>query len=125
MRIMRVAAFLVLGLSLMLVASGQKPTAVSFSSWASHNRIGFSTLLQIKPVCAASAAQPTTCSECPEKCKSLSDGCKNGDQVSCYRAAACLCQCNLDAGGCGSSREALQKCIDENTKKAQDAEQLE
>ena len=38
----------------------------------------------------------------------------------CYKAAACLCKCNLDEGGCGSSKEALRECYEENEKLARD-----
>ena len=115
MRILRVAVFLLLGLSLMAVSSEQKPLADSYFSWSSY-KIARSAMLQINPGCAASPGLPTACSECAGVCKHFVDECKDGNQASCYRAAACLCQCNLDAGGCGSSHEALQKCVDENTK---------
>lgn len=121
MRTIRVAALLVLSLALMLVAYGQKPSDDSFLSWARH-QIFRSTTLQVNAVCAASPAGGTACSECAGKCQHFVDDCKKGGQAACYRAAACLCQCNLDAGGCGSSREALQKCVDENTKRAKELE---
>lgn len=63
-------------------------------------------------------AQDSPCAACGPKCQGYVDECKAGNQTSCYRAAACLCQCNLDAGGCGSDKEALQKCVDENNKNA-------
>jgi len=66
--------------------------------------------------------QGTACSECTSTCQARVDECKAGRMSSCYRAAQCLCQCNLDAGGCGSSREALQRCVDENKKLADEME---
>jgi len=64
----------------------------------------------------------TACSECAASCQYRVDECKAGQMSSCYRAAQCLCQCNLDAGGCGSSHEALQRCVDENKKFADEME---
>jgi len=66
--------------------------------------------------------EPQECSECEGKCKPWIDKCKAGGQYGCYKAAACLCKCNLDAGGCGSSKEALQKCYEENEKLAKELE---
>jgi hypothetical protein len=63
--------------------------------------------------------QESPCASCGAKCQNYVDECKAGNQKSCYRAAACLCQCNLDAGGCGSDKEALQKCVDDNNKNAE------
>jgi hypothetical protein len=57
------------------------------------------------------------CNMCESRCASLTSGCRNS-QSSCYRAAACLCQCNIDAGGCGSSISALQRCVSDNTASA-------
>jgi hypothetical protein len=64
--------------------------------------------------------EPQECSKCEGKCKSWIDKCKDGGQYACYKAAACLCKCNLDAGGCGSSKEALQECYEKNEKLAKD-----
>jgi|SRR6185369_5062256 len=76
---------------------------------------------------AAGESVPTVvaqqeCSKCEGKCKSWVDKCKEGGQYACYKAAACLCKCNLDAGGCGSSKEALQECYEKNEKLAKDLE---
>jgi hypothetical protein len=60
------------------------------------------------------------CAKCEGKCKAWIDKCKEGGQYACYKAAACLCKCNLDAGGCGSSKEALQECYEKNEKLAKD-----
>lgn len=70
-------------------------------------------------------ARPTAASECKDctaRCSGKIDECKQGGQKACYLAAACLCQCNLDEGGCGSSKEALQKCVDDNQKAARELE---
>lgn len=69
---------------------------------------------------SVSVVEPQECSKCEGKCKSWIDRCKDGGQYACYKAAACLCKCNLDAGGCGSSKEALQECYEENEKLAKE-----
>lgn len=68
-----------------------------------------------------SAAAP--CAECPNQCQSHVNACKDGSVKECYLAAACLCQCNLDAGGCGSDKEALRQCVEDNNKNARALEQ--
>ena len=60
------------------------------------------------------------CAKCEGKCKTWIDKCKEGAQHACYKAAACLCKCNLDAGGCGSSKKALEECYEENEKLARE-----
>jgi hypothetical protein len=60
------------------------------------------------------------CAKCEGKCKTWIDKCKEGRQYACYKAAACLCKCNLDAGGCGSSKKALEECYEENEKLARE-----
>ena len=75
---------------------------------------------------AADAAEISTvlaaqeCAKCEGKCKTWVDKCKEGGQYACYKAAACLCKCNLDAGGCGSSKKALEECYEENEKLARE-----
>jgi hypothetical protein len=69
---------------------------------------------------SAIATEPQECSKCEGKCKAWIDKCKEGEQYACYKAAACLCKCNLDAGGCGSSKEALQECYEKNEKLAKE-----
>jgi len=69
---------------------------------------------------SATATEPQECSKCEGKCKAWIDKCKEGGQYACYKAAACLCKCNLDAGGCGSSKEALQECYEKNEKLAKE-----
>ncbi len=49
----------------------------------------------------------------------LTAQCKNGSMSACYLAAAELCQCNLNNGGCGTSASALQQCVSQNTASAQ------
>ena len=81
-------------------------------------------MLSFSPVTSLTTAfdPPQECSECEGKCKSWIDRCKAGGQYACYKAAACLCKCNLDAGGCGSSKEALQECYEKNEKLAKELE---
>jgi hypothetical protein len=71
---------------------------------------------------AQMAFQATECSNCTNNAdytRYLAE-CKGGSVRSCYLAAAALCQCNLDAGGCGSSTDALRTCVEQNRKQAQD-----
>lgn len=44
--------------------------------------------------------------------------CSKGIMSACYRAAAALCQCQLNSGGCGSDTQQLQQCVDSNTSTA-------
>jgi hypothetical protein len=44
--------------------------------------------------------------------------CTTGNFASCYRAAAALCQCNINKGGCGNNAQALQSCVASNTNSA-------
>jgi hypothetical protein len=71
---------------------------------------------------AAMVTLPQECAQCEGKCKALVDKCKEGGQSACYKAAACLCKCNLDAGGCGSSKEALRECYEQNERLARELE---
>jgi hypothetical protein len=64
------------------------------------------------------AVDAGACDDCADTCAARTQACKDGSIKSCYLAAVCLCQCNLDAGGCGSSKEQLRECIDENQKLA-------
>jgi hypothetical protein len=65
---------------------------------------------------------PQECARCESQCQAWVDKCKEGGQYACYKAAACLCKCNLDAGGCGSSKEALKECYEQNETLAKDLE---
>jgi hypothetical protein len=82
---------------------------------------------QVAPTNAAAAKSQTNfvtvaptqeCAQCESHCKAWVDKCKEGGQYACYKAAACLCKCNLDAGGCGSSKDALRECYEQNEKAA-------
>ena len=74
---------------------------------------------------AAALLPAQECSECEGKCQAWIDKCKEGGQYACYKAAACLCKCNLDAGGCGSSKDALRECYEQNEKLAKELESPE
>jgi hypothetical protein len=67
-------------------------------------------------------AKPVGCEDCAARCAGVIDECKQGGQAACYKAAACLCQCNFDEGGCGIDKEALQKCVDDNLAAAKKVE---
>ena len=60
------------------------------------------------------------CADCADRCDGWISKCKEGGQYACYKAAACLCKCNLDEGGCGSSKEALRECYEQNEKQARE-----
>ena len=125
MRIVRFVCLVTVVFALLSVILDSKRNVVSLPLWSSH-KIAPLTDAQVKATCtgavhasnSGSAAQ-TACSDCTATCQSHFDNCKNGNQAECYEAAACLCQCNLDAGGCGSDRGALQKCVDDNKREAQ------
>lgn len=80
----------------------------------------------IQQIADSAYRQDDECSACKHamedggKCSDVTKECKGGSVRSCYLAAACLCQCNLDAGGCGSDRDALKECVDKNQKNAHD-----
>ena len=67
---------------------------------------------------ATAAASAGDCSGCEAQCSGEKQQCQGGSMSGCYRAAACLCACNQAHGGCGSSPEALQQCVDDNNAKA-------
>lgn len=66
------------------------------------------------------ASTPAECADCENRCEAWMNKCKEGGQYACYKAAACLCKCNLDEGGCGSSKEALRECYEQNEKLARE-----
>jgi hypothetical protein len=66
----------------------------------------------------AAAEASASCGACPNSCGILQASCASGSQVSCYQTAACLCQCHLVNGGCGSSFVGLQQCIADNNASA-------
>ena len=80
----------------------------------------------VSPSVSAAKIQPkvieasSDCADCESRCDAWINKCKEGGQYACYKAAACLCKCNLDEGGCGSSKEALRECYEENEKLARE-----
>ncbi|MFC1611636.1 hypothetical protein ACFL6C_11810 [Myxococcota bacterium] len=58
------------------------------------------------------------CNACPTDCAAHQDECNQGSVPACYRAGACMCQCKLDAGGCGEPLERLRECVAKNVEKA-------
>ena len=80
----------------------------------------------VSPSASAAKYQPEVideladCEDCESRCDPWIRRCKEGGQYGCYKAAACLCKCNLDEGGCGSSKEALRECYEENEKRARE-----
>lgn len=80
----------------------------------------------VSPNVSAARSQPEVieasadCADCESRCDSWINKCKEGGQYACYKAAACLCKCNLDEGGCGSSKEALRECYEENERLARE-----
>jgi hypothetical protein len=65
----------------------------------------------------AQAADDCT-TACDQQCAYVRGECQGGSTASCYRAASCLCACNLAHGGCGSAPDALEQCVRENDEKA-------
>lgn len=94
--------------------------AVALSGGLSHPTSSLAAVDGINNTRSCVGAAPQECAKCEGKCKSWIDKCKDGSQYACYKAAACLCKCNLDAGGCGSSKEALQECYEKNEKAAKE-----
>lgn len=89
----------------------------------SNSRMAIRAIANAKVSPATSVVTfPQECAQCENKCKAWTDKCKEGGQYACYKAAACLCKCNLDAGGCGSSKEALKECYEQNEKSARELE---
>ena len=64
-------------------------------------------------------ALQSACAACGDRCAARTRACQDGSVKACYEAAACLCECNLAAGGCGSSKDALEECVRENRKAAE------
>lgn len=71
---------------------------------------------------AAQSVSAAPCDSCPDRCAGETNECKAGSIKACYLAAACMCQCNLDAGGCGSEKDALRDCVRDNKKNARNLE---
>jgi len=44
--------------------------------------------------------------------------CAAGKAPACALANACLCQCELNAGGCGHAPSQLQQCVVDNAARA-------
>ena len=57
------------------------------------------------------------CDACKPACTSYRDECNGGKVESCFRAGVCMCQCKLNAGGCGSTEDSLRQCIANNEAK--------
>jgi hypothetical protein len=72
------------------------------------------------PAAAATAAGAQSCSSCEGRCADQKRRCEDGSIKACYLAAACLCRCNLEAGGCGSSTSVLKECVEENERRARE-----
>lgn len=104
----KIAAFAICLLLSGLILSGAQPTDISTA--------------KAKAETLSVETPPQECARCAASCKSWVDKCQEGGQYACYKAAACLCKCNLDAGGCGSSKEALKECYEENEKAAKELE---
>jgi hypothetical protein len=77
--------------------------------------------------CREAAAPPTqvvevvpsiSCDACPGKCLAIKQKCNDGSVRDCFLAGACMCECKLAAGGCGSSPDELRSCISTNRAKA-------
>jgi len=69
---------------------------------------------------SASPAGGEACRDCTNACEQRIAACQAGSVKACYQAAACLCRCNLEQGGCGSSTDALRTCAEENERLARE-----
>lgn len=58
------------------------------------------------------------CTSCSKRCQGLTNSC-SGAPSDCYPAMACVCQCQLELGGCGKSEAALTQCVADNKSQAQ------
>jgi hypothetical protein len=108
-------------------SGGQQPAQQKQDGF-SIPTVSQSDRLLFQRMAAATAMQDNACSQCAHameeggKCGDQTKDCKNGSVKACYLAAACVCQCQLDAGGCGSDRDALRECVEKNKKNAHDME---
>jgi hypothetical protein len=110
---------LMMGLSVLVLAfagSGAKPTDGASIQAPVAGRTCSGAVMKA----GVAYISQSPCEKCTDNCKARTDECKDGSVKACYLAAACLCQCNLDAGGCGSDKEALQKCVRDNEKNARE-----
>jgi TPR repeat protein len=53
------------------------------------------------------------CASCAGTCSNLTARCQTS-MAACYEAAACLCRCERERGGCGLSISSLDQCIVDN-----------
>jgi hypothetical protein len=51
------------------------------------------------------------CDACDAACRSDKEACSAGNDKACTRARGCLCNCQLESGGCGEPKEKLEKCV--------------
>lgn len=78
----------------------------------------FSLVVLVFELVQGESGQASACQKCADTCKALVSQCQDGLIKACYEATACLCRCNLAAGGCGGDKEVLRKCVEENEKRA-------
>jgi len=86
------------------------------------------TRLCVRGECRTPAAPPPTtvvevrpssrCDDCPGKCLAIKQKCNGGSVRDCFLAGACMCECKLASGGCGSTPDELRSCISTNRAKA-------
>ncbi len=63
------------------------------------------------PAAPAVAVLPAACGTCASvRCAVSFAACGAGSAGACGEAAACVCACQLEQGGCGGSLEALRRC---------------
>ncbi len=62
----------------------------------------------------------TRCDDCPGTCLAIKQRCNGGSVKDCFLAGACMCECKLAAGGCGSTPDELRSCISTNRAKARE-----
>jgi uncharacterized membrane protein len=72
----------------------------------------------VPPTTVVEVRPSTTCDDCPGKCLAIKQKCNDGSVRDCFLAGACMCECKLAAGGCGSTPDELRSCISTNRAKA-------
>lgn len=66
-----------------------------------------------------SGINKAACDACRPKCSGHERRCRQPtSQRACYQASACMCQCFLNAGGCGMKKADLQRCVRDSNKRA-------
>lgn len=66
----------------------------------------------------ASGGASPACEACAARCDEFVLTCQSGVTADCQRFSACVCRCQLEAGGCGQTSARLTQCIETNEARA-------